>query len=144
MKEKTDNQWIIIVILFVVIICGYFTGQSQQNFIDTVYKEIKKQNIKHPDIVLKQCIKETGWFKCKVCSWQYNNPFGFRHKSKITESNPGGYYAFKDWKESIKFYAGWQERKYPGGDYYKFLKDVGYATDPDYVKDLKLIVYEPE
>ena len=97
--------------------------------VSEVDKEIKEQNIKFPKIVLAQALHETGNFKCKSCSLDRNNLFGFRYKKK--------YLVFDNWKESVVYYARWQSRHYKGGDYYEFLKDVGYATDPEYINRLK-------
>jgi hypothetical protein len=143
MEKINNKEWVLILTIFSIIMLGHFVTSAKPSLVDSVYDELVKRNVKHVDIVIKQCIKETGWFKCKVCSWkQHANPFGFRHKSKISKSNPKGYFTFTTWQDAVEFYEGWQKRKYKGGDYYKFLSDVGYATDPDYVKDLKLIVYE--
>jgi len=97
--------------------------------VSEVAKEIKEQNIKFPKIVLAQALHETGNFKCKSCSLDRNNLFGFRYKKKYLE--------FDNWEESVAYYARWQSRHYKGGDYYEFLKDVGYATDPEYINRLK-------
>lgn len=146
-KESTNNnvkQWIIILIIFAIVVFGHIIVYSQPNFIDTVYTEIKKNGIQHPEIVLKQSIQETGWFNCTKCSWRYNNAFGFRYKDWITEENPKGYIQFDNWQESVAYYARWQKRHYKGGDYYEFLDKRGYATDSKYIANVKSIVYEPE
>jgi hypothetical protein len=144
MTDKTNTkEWLAILAIFIVVIFGYFTTKAQPNFIDSVYKEIQKQNIKHPEIVLKQSIQETGWFNCTKCSWRYNNAFGFRYKDWVTKTNPKGYIVFDTWQESVAYYSRWQKRHYKGGNYYEFLNKRGYATDSKYISNVKSIVYEP-
>jgi len=92
---------------------------------------LENAGVQHADIVLRQAILETGWFKCTNCSLSRNNIFGFWYKKK--------YIQFDDWKDCVAYYKRWQDRHYSGGDYYVFLKKVGYATDPNYVKRLKSI-----
>lgn len=93
-------------------------------------------NIEHKEIVLRQAILETGWFKSYNCRVRHNL-FGFRHRSKITDDNKMGYFIFDDWKGSVKYYEEWQNKYYKGGDYYEFLEEIGYATSPTYVEKLK-------
>ena len=92
---------------------------------------LKQEKVKHADVVLQQAIVETGWFKCTHCSLSRNNIFGFYYKKK--------YLVFTDWVDCVRYYKRWQDRHFKGGDYYKFLEDVGYATNPRYVSDLKKI-----
>ena len=92
---------------------------------------LENAGVQHADIVLRQAILETGWFKCTKCSLSRNNIFGFWYKKK--------YIQFDNWKDCVAYYKRWQDRHYSGGDYYVFLKKVGYATDPSYVKRLKSI-----
>ncbi|MBL4705980.1 MAG: glucosaminidase domain-containing protein [Flavobacteriales bacterium] len=87
------------------------------------------EGVQHADIVLRQAITETGWFKCVNCSLSRNNIFGFYYKKK--------YLQFDNWIDCVKYYKRWQDRHYKGGDYYAFLKKVGFATNPRYVQDLK-------
>ena len=47
---------------------------------------------------------------------------------------------FFDWTKSVRYYKRWQLRKYNGGDYYLFLKNVGYAEDTLYLKKIKWII----
>jgi len=102
-------------------------------------EELKKHNVKHPEIVLRQSIMESGWFKCTSCSMRYNNPFGFRYPSWVDKDNPLGYLKFDTWQDAVKYYKKWQKKRYKGGDYYEFLKNIGYAQDPNYIKKLKSI-----
>jgi len=107
-----------------------FTARSQT--VDSVYSYLVEIGVKHPEIVLRQSIQETGWYKCKNCSLSRNNIFGFWYKKKYIE--------YLDWKDCCRYYLRWQNRHYKGGDYYVFLKERGYASDPNYeslVKALK-------
>lgn len=138
------HQWVFIIALFLIIMFGHFTVNAMpadpevQAMVDSVKNEIEEQDILHPEIVLRQSIWESGWYRCVHCSWKFNNPFGFRHKSWVTEDNPQGYLKFDTWQESVAYYKRWQEKRYKGGDYYQFLIDVGYAADGEaYVEHLK-------
>lgn len=100
--------------------------------IENLALEMERVGIQHVDIVLSQAVLETGWFKCNNCSFQYNNLFGFLYKGK--------YLRFDNWKESVAYYKWWQDQLYKdGGDYYAFLKKVGYATAPDYNQKLQSV-----
>jgi len=100
--------------------------------LENVYLELINQGVKNPDVVLRQVIAETRWLKCKNCSLQFNNIFGFLTKN--------GYLKFENWRECIAYYKKWQDQFYKGGDYYAFLKRIGYATAPNYERLLKQIV----
>jgi flagellum-specific peptidoglycan hydrolase FlgJ len=104
---------------------------------DSVYQELLNQNIQHPKIVLAQAILETGWFSCNDCSLTDNNLFGL-YDSRCKE-----YFYYDNWKESIGGYKRGIQYKYDPSkhkDYYEFLKDVGYASDPLYINKVKEIV----
>jgi hypothetical protein len=57
------------------------------------------------------------------------NIFGFRVKS--------GYLNFDHWTGCVDYYKTWQDKYYKGGDYYEFLRDIGYAEDTNYINKLK-------
>ncbi len=125
-------------VLFINISSIAFAGIS--NKADTVdvhevYRYIKCSGILYPDIVLRQAIWETGWFKSKH-SIQKNNLFGFRYSKK--------YMSFDSWKACIDYYKSWQLRKYtnPDEDYYKFLIRIKYATSQKYISSLKSLKIE--
>jgi hypothetical protein len=99
--------------------------------VDNVLKYIIKLDIKHPLIVLKQAVYETGWFKCINCSLDENNLFGFRRTKD--------YLKFNHWTESVEFYKEWQSKYYKEGDYYQFITKIGYAEDSNYINRLKSI-----
>ncbi len=96
-----------------------------------LYKEILKDSILYPDIILKQAKLETGNFTSNVFKTR-NNLFGFRLGN--------GYLKFDNWKQSVEYMAKWQKRRYNKGEnYYSFLKRIGYATDSSYCDKLKSI-----
>ncbi len=104
---------------------------------DEVLAELKKQNVKHPKIVLAQSILETGWYDCENCSMDQNNLFGLWNSKKQE------YFYYTNWKESIGGYKRGIQYKYfkkEYKDYYHFLSEIGYATDPQYIIKLKKIV----
>lgn len=90
--------------------------------------------VKHPEIVYAQAILETGHFRSKVYR-ECNNLFG------LYNSRTESYYKFDHWSESVVAYLDFiQDRYKPPNDYYKFLSDIGYAEDPEYINKLKRIV----
>ena len=93
-----------------------------------VYNELKKYNIKYPHIVLAQAKLETGNYTSELCK-KHGNLFGLKGKK--------GYVKFNHWKKSVKAYRDWVQYKYKGGDYYVFLKKIGYASDPRYIEKIK-------
>ena len=91
-------------------------------------------DVEYPNIVYAQAILETGHFKSKVYR-EYNNLFG------LYNSKTKSYYKFDHWSESVVAYLDFIQNKYkPPNDYYKFLLDIGYAEDPEYINKLKRIV----
>jgi flagellum-specific peptidoglycan hydrolase FlgJ len=104
-------------------------AQSRLN-VDSVFNYICKSGIKHPEIVIKQAVLETGWFKSPFLMSR-NNIFAFRTKK---------YLRFDNWKACVDYYKNWQDRKYKDTteNYYDFLVRIKYAT-PEYPKHLKKI-----
>lgn len=93
-----------------------------------VLAELKKQNVPHPHVVLKQSILETGHYTSKVCK-THNNIFGIRRGNK--------YVAYNSWVDCVADYKKKISKRYKGGDYYEFLKNLGYAEDELYISKLK-------
>ena len=106
------------------------TGQTTNE----VLKELKKQDVKFPIIVLAQSLLETGWYQCTGCSRDVNNLFG------LYNSRDKEYFAYENWEDSVGGYKRGIQYKYKSGDYYKFLDDIGYASDPQYTIKLKKLV----
>lgn len=96
-----------------------------------VKKEIIKQGLSHPSIVLAQSQLETGNYTSNVCK-KYNNLFGLRKGGK--------YRKYNHWTESVTAYKELIQSKYKGGNYYSFLQNLGYAEDEAYISKLKEMV----
>jgi flagellum-specific peptidoglycan hydrolase FlgJ len=96
--------------------------------IEQVERELIKQNVPHHKIVLAQARLETGNFTSKRCR-VHHNLFGIKHN--------GRYARYTTWKDSIKDYKERISSRYTNGDYYTFLKRIGYAKDPKYIYKLK-------
>ena len=122
----------------------YVVNEEQPDFFSKSPQEglmeaMKYYDVKHPKIVQAQAILETGNFTSEGCLVD-NNLFG------LYDSKRQKYYSFDHWISSVEAYVSMVQYKYKGGndkppnDYYKFLSDIGYAKDPDYINKLKGIV----
>jgi hypothetical protein len=102
---------------------------------------ISKFDIKEPKIVKIQIRHETGNLKSKLCL-QQNNLLGMRfapHR-ETTAIGEGNHHArYQSWQKSLEDYKIWQSKYYHEGDYYQFLENIGYATDPWYIHKLRKI-----
>ena len=121
-----------IIVGLAVLCCIQVKSQTTKS----VYKELVKQDVKHPKIVLAQSILETGWYECGECSMDENNLFG------LWNSRKKEYFYYDTWQESVGGYLRgvqykYEEEKYD--DYYDFLTKIRYASDPNYIKKLKLL-----
>lgn len=105
-------------------------NQAENNLpeltIPNLYKEIIRNGILYPKIVLAQAILETGWFRSSVCRNKHNL-FG------LTNPRTGKYYEFNHWIESVRTYYTKVQYKYKGGNYLLWLDKIGYAEDPKYI-----------
>ena len=105
-------------------------NQAENNLpkltIPNLYKEIIRNRILYPKIVLAQAILETGWFRSSVCRNKHNL-FG------LTNPHTGKYYEFNHWTESVRAYYIKVQYKYKGGNYLLWLDEIGYAEDPNYI-----------
>lgn len=95
--------------------------------IHNLLAEIERNGIRHPKIVLAQAILETGWFRSSVCRNKHNL-FG------LTNPRTKTYYEFSHWTESVRAYYTKVQHRYKGGDYLLWLKEIGYAEDPGYIR----------
>lgn len=118
------KRWLILLALMFSLSLSAQTDQQ-------VYDELKKYNVKYPQIVLAQAKLETGNYTSTLCK-KHGNLFGLKRKN--------GYAKFNNWRESVKAYRDWVQYKYKGGDYYVFLKKIGYAQDPKYIVKVKEMV----
>ena len=97
--------------------------------IPNLYAEIIRNGIRHPKIVLAQAILETGWFTSSVCRNKHNL-FG------LTNPQTGKYFEFGHWTESVRAYYTKVQYKYKGGNYLLWLRDIGYAENPNYIREV--------
>ena len=97
--------------------------------IPNLYREIIRNGIRHPKIVLAQAILETGWFRSPLCRNRHNL-FG------LTNPQTGKYYEFNHWTESVRAYYTKVQYKYKRGNYLLWLRDVGYSEDPRYIREV--------
>ena len=95
--------------------------------IPNLYKEIIRNGILYPKIVLAQAILETGWFRSSVCRNKHNL-FG------LTNPRTGKYYEFNHWTESVRAYYTKVQYKYKGGNYLLWLDEIGYAEEQKYIE----------
>ena len=114
-------------LILLFIFCLLFNNIDAQNNItkknmelDSIFNYICELQIKHPEIVIKQAIYETGWLKSEFLMSR-NNLFGFRAKK---------YLEFPNWKASVDYYKKWQDKNYKNEkeDYYSFLVRIKYGT----------------
>ena len=101
--------------------------------IPNLYQEIIRNGIQYPRIVLAQAILETGWFRSPLCRNRHNL-FG------LTNPKTGKYYEFNHWTESVRAYYTKVQYKYKGGNYLLWLRDIGYAEDPRYVREVARVL----
>lgn len=97
--------------------------------IPNLYAEIIRNGIRHPKIVLAQAILETGWFTSPVCRNKHNL-FG------LTNPRTGKYFEFGHWTESVRAYYTKVQYKYKGGNYLLWLRNIGYAENPNYIREV--------
>lgn len=112
--------------------------------IEEVWAEINYCELKHPEIVLAQSIKEAGWDYDSHNARKRNNLFGLKGGKKC-ESNKHGYKIFNHWTESVSDYQERIQNRYiEGEDYFKFLIRIGYfeADSEKYINSLKWIIKE--
>ena len=125
---------------------------KKQYFLDNVYSydfstELFKEalvyaGIRYPEIAYKQAVLETANFTSELFVMA-NNLFGIRPAKKRETTNQGCYLwhaYYLHWWDSVKDYKlliDYWSCKSPITDYYSFLQEIGYATDPNYIKKLQ-------
>lgn len=108
-------------------LCLKIQGQTAEQ----VAKELVRQNVPHAQIVLAQARHETDNFKSRLCR-ENKNLFGIKHNGKYAKYN--------NWRESIKDYKKRISSRYTGGDYYAFLRRIGYSEDKKYKTKIQNII----
>jgi hypothetical protein len=147
MKKMTT---IILILLFSIrVTAPGFTAlcifQSHEEVNMLSWKNIDRYmstiDIREPEIIKAQIRHETGNLTSRFCREQ-NNLCGMRlaRSRETTAIGEGNHMAkYRSWQESLQDYKIWQDKYYPGGNYYNFLSKHGYATDPWYMFKLKRI-----
>ena len=96
----------------------------------------KIYDIKFPEIVYAQARLESGNFKSKL--FQTKNNFLGLYNSRIKD-----FYEFDHWTDCLLGYRDLLQFKYNGDDnketYYKFLKELPYAMDSEYIQKVRKI-----
>ncbi|MDO4465564.1 MAG: glucosaminidase domain-containing protein [Bacillota bacterium] len=115
---------------------------KQDSTIDLTQLELNKENfdfvcqhydIAHPEIVYAQAQLESGHFTSAVFK-NKNNFLG------LYDSRKHDYYAFTHWSECLKGYKNYVQVKWDGNcDYYQFLVNLPYASDPDYTRKVRYL-----
>jgi len=113
--------------------------------LDNLKEYLKLRQVKNSQVVLRQAALETGWFTSRSFT-EYNNLTGMkvpRKRDHAVKRSGYGHAGFDHWTDSIDDYILWQRywqaHGYDQDDYYDFLSEVGYATDPLYLKKLMKI-----
>lgn len=112
---------------------SYRNWEERELTMFNLLEVIREVGLTNGLIVLAQALLETGYFKSRVCK-EYNNLFGL-YDSKNRE-----YFRFARWEDSVVAYQRMIQYKYKGGNYFHFLKRIGYAEDPRYLVKLAKVV----
>jgi hypothetical protein len=101
---------------------------------EEVYIYLLQIGCDEAEIVTKQSVEECGHYYQSNNATLRNNLFGLWNHAKQQ------YYSFNDWKESCDAYLTMiQYKRNKNEDYYEFLTRIGYASNPDYIWNLKHI-----
>ena len=112
---------------------SYRNWEERELTMFNLLEVIREVGLANGLIVLAQALLETGYFTSRVCK-EYNNLFGL-YDSKNRE-----YFRFARWEDSVVAYQRMIQYKYKGGNYFHFLKRIGYAEDPRYLVKLAKVV----
>ena len=110
-----------------------------------IYKYLNQIGIKNAEIVMSQCLVETGHLTSKIFK-ENNNLFGMkeakqRRTTAIGTKNGHAYY--KHWHDSVIDYLLYQRAYYNGvEDYYTFLARMGYAANKKYIDTVKMVLWK--
>ena len=96
-----------------------------------VERELQRQRVPHAEIVLAQARLETGNFKSRRCK-EDKNLFGMKRGRR--------YAKYRRWQDSVSDYKERISSRYVKGDYYAFLRKIGYAEDAAYSRKVAEIV----
>ena len=115
--------------VFIMMCCMTLSANAQTR--EQVERELRKQNVPHANIVLAQARLETGNFTSRRCKVDHNL-FGIKRGKR--------YAKYRRWQDSVADYKERISSRYVKGDYYAFLRKIGYASDPAYQSKVRNIV----
>lgn len=115
----------------VLLICIFSSFFANAQTREQVGRELRKQRVPHADIVLAQARLETGNFTSRRCK-EDKNLFGMKRGKR--------YAKYKRWQDSVADYKERISSRYVKGDYYAFLRKIGYAEDAAYSRKVAEIV----
>lgn len=122
---------------------------SARNVLQELEASFREEGVDHAHIFLLQVLHETAGLTSAIYK-ECNNLCGMKYNSRgfaIGTCRGHAMYARK--LDSVKDYASWQKGRYNyllrthrsipkvGEEYYKFLQDMGYAEDKNYIFALK-------
>lgn len=152
--------WILLVATGIIITVVSFTGNHESNndeainhfsdsiskseLMESVYDRIFQLRLEHPDIVMAQCILESGEFTSSLFV-EGNNCLGMKvpgQRPTFAVGTCRGHARFKSWHDCLSDYAVWQSiygRGLSTSDYLALLDRI-YAEDGSYAAKLKSII----
>jgi len=126
--------------ILIILMCIFlFAASCKAQSKEEVYKELIRQEVKHPDIVLAQIRLESGNMTSKL--YKANRNFAGMKLAKTRKTTAKGerygHAYYLHWKDCVKDLKIWQDCYYKGGCYYDFLETIGYAESEEYINKLK-------
>jgi flagellum-specific peptidoglycan hydrolase FlgJ len=110
--------------------------------VSEINKLLIKYKVHHRDIVMAQILLETGNLTSELFKTNCNL-FGMRHpimRQTTSLGNNLNHAYYMNYEDCVADYALWQRLNYhPKEDYYYFLSRIGYASDPYYIRKLKML-----
>lgn len=103
-----------------------YEGEKHELNLYNLMKVMGEIGLSNKLFVLAQAVLETGNFNSRVCR-EYNNLFG------LFDSRNKDYFRFESWEDSVVGYKKMIQYRYKGGNYLRFLKQIRYAEDPNYI-----------
>lgn len=126
---------------------GFYTIETEADTFsqEALVKELKRLNVRFPEIILAQSILETGHFSSRIFI-ENNNLFGMkqaRARSTTAVGTQLGHAFYDHWKQSVMDYALFQNaymnKLRSEKSYLKYL-DKNYAEAENYDKNLLQII----
>lgn len=137
-EHSVLSFWLIVFAIFLCLLLGALNKCHSQTK-DEILEYMDMLGVEHSEIVLKQCLLETGNLTSDIFK-DNHNLFGMKEAHQRTTTALGtnrNHAYYTNWKSSVIDYCLWQRKYFKGGDYYEFLESYGYATSINYIKKLK-------